>query len=255
MIPVFHRLRRTRVLLIGLLVVVFAGTTTAIVAAVVTSNDGPFTGCLRLGIVYNVKAGAAPLAACGANATQIAFSNAQGAPGPGGPPGAPGPAGPAGGVGPAGTVGPPGANGAPGPAGPPGPPGPAGGGSGSAYITRSDSIHGGGTQAIAVTVLSLTLPAGTYLFSGRVNAYNGGGGGPIVVCDLTGLPLGNDQTLSTVNVSNSAAGWADLVLQTADTLSTQTTVTVSCSYNNNIGPVIYYRNVLTAIEVGSLTIQ
>jgi hypothetical protein len=100
MTAVLNRLRRSRILLIGLLIVALVGTTTAVVAAVVTSNSGPFTGCLsKFGLIYHAKAGGAPLASCLRGDTQIAFSNGQalagpqgiqGLPGQDGAPGAPG---------------------------------------------------------------------------------------------------------------------------------------------------------------------
>lgn len=75
------RFRRSRILLAGLLVLALVGTTTAVVAAVVATNNGPFTGCLsKFGVIYNVKPGASPKAACAKSDTQIAFSNGQGAP-------------------------------------------------------------------------------------------------------------------------------------------------------------------------------
>ena len=84
--------------LVGLvLAIALIGGSAAIAAAVISSNNGPFTGCLsRLGIVYNAKAGAAPLATCSKGDVQIAFSNGQGPqgleglPGTSGAPGAPG---------------------------------------------------------------------------------------------------------------------------------------------------------------------
>jgi len=88
--PLVRPLRRSRVLLIGLLLVALVSTTT-IAAAGVTISNGPFTGCLsKRGIVYNVKAGAAPLAGCARGDTQIAFGNGQGAQGIPGPQGIPG---------------------------------------------------------------------------------------------------------------------------------------------------------------------
>jgi len=56
---------------------------TAAVAAVVTSDPGPFTGCLAekttaKGALYNVAVGAAPTAPCVKGDGQITFSNAQG---------------------------------------------------------------------------------------------------------------------------------------------------------------------------------
>ena len=76
-----------------------------------------------------------------------------------------------------------------------------------------------------------------------------------MVCSLTGLPSDSDQTMSTVTVSENAFGSEVLVLQAADTLSTQTTVTITCSFGNNVGPVTYQSNVLTALTVGSVTAQ
>jgi hypothetical protein len=91
MSSILARFRRSRVLLIGLLLVALVDTTAAIVAAEVTTSNGPFTGCLsKYGIVYNAKAGAAPLAGCVRGDTQIAFGNGQGAQGIPGRQGIPG---------------------------------------------------------------------------------------------------------------------------------------------------------------------
>ena len=188
-----------------------------------------------------------PQGIAGTNGT----NGATGATGPAGPAGPQGPAGPTGATGATGATGGTGATGATGPA---GPAGPAGGGGGAAHITRSSQVQGGGANQ-PVDVVSLTLPAGAYLLSGRITAVNGGGGGPVVTCDLTGLPSDTDETLSTATVSENAEGWVDLVLQAADTLTTQTTVKVSCYFLNNSGPITYWTNVLTAVEVGSVTTQ
>jgi hypothetical protein len=123
----------------------FTVATTAVVAAVVASDPGPFTGCLATktiakGSLYNVAMGSAPTAACTKGDTQIAISNAQGPVGPQGPQGSTGPVGPAGASGPVGVAGPAGPEGQAGPA---GVAGPAGGLSG--YEIVSGDVSGGGT--------------------------------------------------------------------------------------------------------------
>lgn len=134
---------------VGILAAVFALSlavgATAVVAAVVVSDPGPFTGCLATkttakGSLYNVAIGSAPTAACTKGDTQIAISNAQGPVGPQGPQGAIGATGPTGAAGPGGAVG---ATGPTGPAGPTGATGPTGGLSG--YEIVSSDVSGGGT--------------------------------------------------------------------------------------------------------------
>jgi len=118
---------------VSLLIVALVGATTAVVLAA-TSDPGPFTGCLAAktttgtpatkGVIYNVKHGSAPLAACLAGDTQVTFGQGpkgdQGAPGPSGIPGVPGKDGAPGASGVPGLNG---ADGAPGASGVPGVPG------------------------------------------------------------------------------------------------------------------------------------
>jgi Collagen triple helix repeat (20 copies) len=78
----WQQLGPRRILALGL-ALTFTVATTAVVAAVVTSNPGPFTGCLAdktiaKGTLYNVAIGTAPTAACTKGDGQITFSNAQG---------------------------------------------------------------------------------------------------------------------------------------------------------------------------------
>ena len=133
------RLGSHRILALGLALTLTAATA-AVVAAVVTSNPGPFTGCLAekttaKGTLYNVAIGSAPTAACSKGDGQVTFSNAQGPIGPQGPKGDAGTNGSNGSNGTNGT------DGAPGPA---GPVGPAGGLSGyeivSADVSRSGTV-------------------------------------------------------------------------------------------------------------------
>ncbi len=140
-----QRPRPRRILALGL-ALTFTVATTAVVAAVVTSNPGPFTGCLAdkttaKGSLYNVAIGSAPTAACTKGDAQITFSNAQGPIGLQGPKGDPGTNGTNGTDGANGTDGTNGIDGAPGPA---GPVGPAGGLSGyeivSADVSRSGTV-------------------------------------------------------------------------------------------------------------------
>jgi len=93
---------------IGLLLGVL-GTT----IAAATTPGNIYAGCLKLGLIYNVKIGTSPAASCGSSATQITWNQT----GPAGAEGAVGPAGPSGPIGPAGAAG---ATGPTGPAGPPG---------------------------------------------------------------------------------------------------------------------------------------
>ena len=81
-----QRLRPRRILATGL-ALTFSLATTAVVAAVATSDPGPFTGCpatktTAKGTLYNVEIGSAPTVACVQGDGQITFSNAQGPTGP-----------------------------------------------------------------------------------------------------------------------------------------------------------------------------
>lgn len=149
------RLGTRRILAIGLAISLTTATT-AIVAAVVASDPGPFTGCLATkttakGTLYNVAIGSAPTAICAKGDGQITFSNAQG---PIGPQGAQGIAGRDGANGTDGTNG---TDGAPGPA------GPAGG------VTDSYGSYSAANVPILVgqlntnVVRSTTVPAGSYV--------------------------------------------------------------------------------------------
>lgn len=90
------RARRVRLVVAVLLMLSLIASTTAIVLAV-TSNQGPFTGCLAIktnknapaqkGQLYNVKVGDTPLSACLAGDPQVSFSNMTGPQGEQGPPG------------------------------------------------------------------------------------------------------------------------------------------------------------------------
>jgi hypothetical protein len=138
------------------LAVTLVGTVVGIAAAVVSSDPGPFTGCLtKSGTIYSVAMPPAttPLKACGKGETQITFSNAQG---------------------PAGQNGIDGINGIDGATGPTGPQGPAGAlngayckaGDSSGHVTTSvDAGVGTGTGAISLVctktpVLSIYFPGG-----------------------------------------------------------------------------------------------
>ena len=100
-------------------IVVASVSTSAVAAVEVSTNNGPFTGCLATktnknssttkGQIYNVASGAAPVAACAAGDIQMAVSNAkgqQGEQGIQGPQGGQGIQGPAGTQGPEGKQGP-----------------------------------------------------------------------------------------------------------------------------------------------------
>lgn len=86
--------RRSRLVVAVALTAMLITFTTAVASAILTTDPGPFTGCLGVktnkGIVYNVAAGSAPSAPCSRGDIQIEFSNAagtQGEPGPAGPAG------------------------------------------------------------------------------------------------------------------------------------------------------------------------
>jgi hypothetical protein len=70
---------RLRIAVLGAVLLLVAGTSAALGAAVFNQN-GPFTGCLSVkgGVIYNVAQASAPLYACAKSDKVVSFSNAQG---------------------------------------------------------------------------------------------------------------------------------------------------------------------------------
>ena len=159
-----QRLGLRRILALGLALTLTVATT-VVVAAVVTSDAGPFTGCLATktttkGTLYNVAIGSAPTTTCTKGDSQVTFSNAQGPIGPQGPQG---PQGETGATGATGATGPAGDTGTAGAAGLAGPVGPAGGLTDS---YGSSAINDNGVPILSdhkpYTIRSEVVPAGNY---------------------------------------------------------------------------------------------
>ena len=249
---------------IGLsLAVALVGTGVGIAAGAIP-DGGTFTGCVNKsnGSLRVIDAAAGEQ--CGSKDLTISWGlqGQQGLPGPTGATGATGPAGADGATGAqgaTGAVGPTGATGADGTTGATGPTGATGAtGAGSAgFSIRRLDLSGPVSSSMdpnnPAVLLTLALPPGNYIVTGRVVAANGGGGSPVVTCNLTGLPSGGDNTFATVQAGSSAFGSANLVLQAADTLAAATTVTLSCFHTNAPGPVSLWRSQLSAIQLGSLS--
>jgi hypothetical protein len=104
------------------------------------------------------------------------------------------------------------------------------------------------------TIMSITLPAGSYAVTARLVASNGGPGSPVVECRLNGLSSDPypDFTDSTLVSGESAEGFYNLVLQQAGTLTAETQLTVSCSISNANGPVTYSSGEITAQQESTI---
>ena len=157
----WQRVGPRRILALGLALTLTVATT-VVVAAVVTSDSGPFTGCLATkttakGTLYNIAIGSAPTAVCAKGDGQIIFSNAQGPIGPQGPQGETGATGATGATGPAGDTGTAGAAGLAGPVGPAG---------GLTDSYGSSAINDNGVPILSdrkpYTIRSEVVPAGNY---------------------------------------------------------------------------------------------
>jgi hypothetical protein len=103
--------------------------------------------------------------------------------------------------------------------------------------------------------MSLTVPAGTYLFTSRVVVMMTGTARPFVQCHLedAATGAGYDTTEMRIDASD---GIGNLVLNAVRTLATETNVVVTCIHNGGGDrEVTYDSGVFTAVGVGSLTTQ
>lgn len=218
--------------------------------------DGSGSGSITLGF-DNISMSATPMSSAW-NLVATA-----GAPGAAGPQGNAGPAGP---IGPIGPQGPQGATGAQGPAGPQGPAG----------VSNAYVVNGAGHSAgIAVsrqyqTFATVTVPAGTYLLSGKISGGNNPSlstADPLVQCVLwNGTGAANDNVVpidSAVFYDGGAStnpGWQfSLALQAAITFTSGGSVTLQCEPVVTTGTAtpnvsIWYWQ-LQAVQVGNLTLQ
>jgi len=171
----------------------------------------------------------------------------QGAPGPQGAPGQQGPPGQQGAKGDKGDNGDAGAQGAPGPTGPQGPKGDKGDPGlslgGDAYFAHPASKHlSGGAWT---TVASVTLPSGSYVFTGTTTVFNDDGDTQPVFCQIAGHTYSQAGALLAQTI---AAGYIETItVQDAFTVDNQTTVPLECESDNaDAGPV------LTAVKVAAV---
>lgn len=139
-----------------------------------------------------------------------------------GPQGPQGPIGPAGPVGPAGPTGATGPTGPTGPTGATGPAGPAGAGS-TAYFKAISSREGAGPN-----VVSLILPAGSYVFVARVRALADAiSKGTILTCWI-GLPGELANTRTTVSVGEAGTHSSLVVVGVLNNVAATFTASLNC---------------------------
>ncbi len=157
-----------------------------------------------------------------------------------------GPAGPQGPVGPQGPIGPQGIQGTQGIQGPIGPVGPQGS-SGFSHAWFDESSNAVTIGSTYTTVAQITLAPGNYLYFARA-----------VVSNLDQVPGDAACAINAVNFAFSRAQLAansifadteTLAVQTAGTLTAQTTVTLDCKFNNT---GVVSKAALTAIAVDQL---
>jgi hypothetical protein len=161
---------------------------------------------------------------------------AVGAVGPQGPTGPAGPQGPVGATGPAGPTGPQGPAGATGPAGPPGPV--------NIYSTANSSAT---VTTSMANIATLSLAAGSYWISAKAWFE---GSSDVINCQISGD--GNSY-----NTTGPTSLLVALSLQSAQTLSAASSVSLECSYTR-IGsgsPVTAYNIQMVALPVTSITTQ
>jgi len=176
-------------------------------------------------------------------------AGAQGPKGDPGAPGAQGPAGPgSGGTGPQGPAGQQGSTGPVGPAGVTGSQGPKGdtgaqGPNGPATNAYIDSCLGCGWElgnpadGVVATVATLSLPAGSYTLTGRVNISNAGTVAGTAWCwiEFNNGHLDEDQvTTGPADPASSISSQSNISLLTAVTLTSQSTLTVQCTNNPHV---------------------
>jgi hypothetical protein len=163
--------------------------------------------------------------------------------GPQGPTGPIGPQGPQGAQGAQGPQGPPGQSGAQGPAGPPGSPGTA-----TVFVTRrtGDVI----LNTSGVQVMSLSVPAGSYLISAQVQLFNFDGDFQTATCSLST----GDQVQARLGSLGDAHTTA-VPLVDAATFATSATISVTCAAfkgTSGDGDQPGNKSTLTATEVSSV---
>ena len=187
----------------------------------------------------------------------------QGDPGPAGvagPQGLQGDPGPAGAAGPQGLVGPTGPGGPQGPIGPIGPQGPIGpigpqgpsGDSTTTFSYLSGVVAVSTAPDLAVVVNTLTLPAGSYVFTGKASLTQTGGPGAAadVTCTIQNTTSAEEWDVTTVNVNSTRPDQA--IVHYAATLSGTGPFTIDMVCVASGTNVSAARRALSAIRVGVL---
>jgi hypothetical protein len=200
-------------------------------------------------------------------------TGAVGPQGPAGPQGSPGATGPTGAIGPQGAQGPAGAQGAQGPVGPAGPQGPAGTAA-QAYFTHPIACNDltlepwlctGSSAAITIAqdaggafkIASLQIPAGTYLVSATVSFASSTD--PNLTCFISstgGLALEGTVSSKAPNYAgpDPNPAYAQIKLEQAYQAQSPDVVQLYCG-PHYFGPFIIYDASITALSIGSVTVQ
>ena len=183
--------------------------------------------------------------------------------GPDGAPGAPGATGATGARGPVGPEGAPGPGGS-GPAGPQGPTGPAGptGAAGTAGpqgpIGPSDAYAQMVTNTVTLTAFSettdrkVTVPAGDYVISAWASFGNGTGSAAEGYCQLVGPGGASGTSYSKMSM---AAGTDGTVSVTWAYSGVAANTAISWQCGTSVSNVVLRRTAITAVRVGTLTVQ
>jgi hypothetical protein len=100
------------------------------------------------------------------------------------------------------------------------------------------------------SIVSLTVPAGSYWISAKLcfNNPNSGGGQPDANCQI-----GSDYT--SYNTLTVIQDFATMSLQSAVTLSTTSSVSLTCNYSNSTVALSASASQMTAFPVTSITTQ
>lgn len=194
------------------------------------------------GTVYRIKT-TDTRQECASKAHVMFWFNQTGPEGPQGPPGPQGPAGPVGPIGPTGPIGP------AGPIGPIGPAGPAGAGA-TAYFTArtAPTVQ---LNIGVLTVMSLNMPAGSYVLIARVRAdYFGGSEEAAVGCHI-GVPGQLAHTPTDVN-RILQGGHTSFVVVGVINSGSPFTANLNCAGAN---VRIETGSSLVALKLGSLVLQ
>jgi hypothetical protein len=199
----------------------------------IPAANGVISGC------YDKSGGAlrvidSDVTTCKSNETSLTWNQT----GPTGPTGLTGPQGIPGPAGPAGPAGPTGAAGPAGPIGPQGPTGPTGPAGGHGYFNYSGLT--GFFNGPGLDVVSLNLPAGTFVVSATLNLNNSDTDDQFVTCTLS---TGQQSRLDMPRISLASMAMIDIV-----TANAPTTLTVHC----NGFQVSSNRANLTAVSVSAI---